>query len=161
KEAISVKSKAHTYVNIQADAVTWVSEAEQTSSAMRRSRRSRKTPYRKCRTNRRQGQFKLPPSTRARWNWKLRLCRWLARYYPIAAFVVEDISVASKPGKRRWNESFSPLEVGKTWFYGQLSSMAPVNTRQGYETKALRDALGLKKSRKKLSDKFEAHCIDS
>jgi hypothetical protein len=113
------------------------------------------------RSNRRQGQFKLPPSTRARWGWKLRLCRWLARYYPISAFVVEDVAASTKPGKRRWNKSFSPLEVGKQWFYSQLGQIAPVETRQGYETQALRDELGLKKSSQKLSDKFEAHCVDS
>src|SRR5258708_13082271 len=64
KEAVTVKSEAHTYLNIQLDAVTWVSDAEKTSTTMRRGRRGRKTPYRPCRTNRRQGQFKLPPSTR-------------------------------------------------------------------------------------------------
>src|SRR5258708_1745543 len=83
KEALTVKSEAHTYLNIQADAVTWVSDAEETSTTMRRGRRSRKTPYRQLRVNRRAGQFRLPPSTRARWGWKLRLCTWLARYYPI------------------------------------------------------------------------------
>jgi len=101
-------------LNIQADAVTWVSEAEDTSTTLRRGR---KTPYRPMRSNRRQGQFRLPPSTRARWGWKLRLCCWLARYYPIETFVVEDVAAVTKPGKHRWNRSFSPLEVGKTWFY--------------------------------------------
>lgn len=161
KEAFTVKSEAHTYLNIQADAVTWVKEAEATSTQMRRSRRARKTPYRKCRPNRRQGQFRLPPSTRARWEWKLRLCRWLARSYPITAFVVEDIAAITKPGKRRWNTNFSPLEVGKHWFCQQLGQLAEVRTRPGYETKAAREALGLKKSKQKLSDRFEAHCIDS
>src|SRR5258708_30796857 len=46
KEAITVKSEAHTYLNIQVDAITWVKDAEKTSTTMRRSRRSRKTPYR-------------------------------------------------------------------------------------------------------------------
>ncbi|GAB4555052.1 MAG: hypothetical protein OHK0023_25820 [Anaerolineae bacterium] len=161
KEAYTVKSEAHTYLNVQADAVTWVKEAEGTSTQMRRTRRSRKMPYRPCRTNRRQGQFRLPPSTRARWSWKLRLCAWLARYYPIAAFVVEDIAAVTKPRKRRWNTSFSPLEVGKQWFYEQLGRLALVHTRKGYETKTDRDRLGLKKSKQKLSDDFSAHCVDS
>src|SRR6266478_1444860 len=34
KEAITVKSAAHTYLNIQADAVTWVKNAEETSTTM-------------------------------------------------------------------------------------------------------------------------------
>jgi len=162
KEAVSVKWEAHTYVNIQLDAVTWVKDAEETSTTMRRGRRGRKTPYRKCRTNRRQGQFKLPPSTRARWGWKLRVCQWLSRYYPIAQFVVEDVAASTRAGKGgQWNVSFSPLEVGKLWFYRELGRIAPVETKQGYETAALRDSLGLKKSSAKLSDKFEAHCLDS
>jgi hypothetical protein len=161
KEAITVKSAAHTYLNIQADAVTWVSEAEETSTKMRRSRRGRKTPYRECRPNRRQGQFKLPPSTQARWAWKLRLCIWLARYYPLEAFVVEDIAAVTKPGKGRWNQSFSPLEVGKQWFYDQLEKLGEVEIIKGYETAEARNDLGLKKSKQKLSDTFAAHCVDS
>ena len=34
-------------------------------------------------------------------------------------------------------------------------------TRQGWETKEIRDRLDLKKSSKKLADTFEAHCVDS
>jgi hypothetical protein len=162
KEALTVKSASHTYLNVQADAVTWVSEAEATSTTMRRGRRNRTTPYRPMRTNRRQGQAKLPPSTRARWGWKLRLCRWLDRYFPIHDFVVEDIQAKTRKGKGgRWNRTFSPLQVGKAWFYTQLGQLAPVHTLPGYATKALRDGLGLKKSKAKLSDKFEAHCVDS
>lgn len=161
KEAFTVKSTAHTYLNIQADAVTWVSEAEETSTTLRRSRRRRKTPYRQMRNNRNQGQFKLPPSTRARWGWKLRLCGWLSRYYPIDTFVVEDIQALTKPGKRRWNKNFSPLEVGKQWFYQQLEQLGKVELVRGYQTAEARNALALKKSRQKMSDKFETHCVDS
>jgi len=161
KESITVKSKAHTLLNIQADAVTWVKEAEETSTNMRRSRRGRHTPYRQCRVNRNQGQFRLPPSTRARWAWKLRLIHWLNRYYPIRAFVVEDIQAITKSGKRGWNKSFSPLEVGKQWFYEQLAKVAHVELLKGYETAEERKRLGLKKSKQKMSDLFEAHCVDS
>jgi len=161
KEAFTVKSEAHTFLNLQADAVTWVKEAEETSTQMRRMRRSRNTPYRECRPNRNINTVRLPPSTRARWGWKLRLCTWLARYYPIEMFVVEDVAATTKPGKQRWNRSFSPLEIGKQWFYAELGKLAKVSTRKGYETKTERDKLGLKKSRQKVSDKFEAHCVDS
>jgi len=161
KEGYTVKSSSHTYLNIQADAVTWVKEAEKTSTQMRRTRRSRKTPYRQMRTNRNQGQTRLPPSTRARWGWKLRLCHWLARRFPITTFIVEDIAVETRPGKRRWNQSFSPLEVGKTWFEAELVKIASICTRPGYDTKLIRDQLGLKKSKQKLSDSFDAHCVDS
>ena len=161
KEAYTVKSRHHTYLNIQADTVTWVKSAEKTSTQMRRARRSRKTPYRQMRTNRHQGQSRLPPSTRARWGWKLRICQWLARYFPITTFIVEDIAAATKPGQRRWNQSFSPLEVGKTWFYAELVKIASICTRPGYDTKLIRDQLGMKKTSQKLSDRFEAHCVDS
>lgn len=162
KEAVTLKSRDHTFLNIQADAVTWVGEAEETSTMMRKNRRYRKTPYRKMRVNRSQGKIRLPSSTRARWQWKLRLINWLARYYPIRTFVVEDIAAKTRKGKgSKWNKSFSPLEVGKDWFYYQLGKIAGVELKQGYETAAERDRLSLKKTKSKLSDKFEAHCVDS
>ena len=158
KEALTVKSEAHTFINVQADAVTWVSEHVKTRRMMRRTRRGRNCPHRASRKNRARGC--LPPSTKARWQWKLRLVHWLRRMYPITAFVVEDIKARTK-GHRRWDRSFSPLEVGKQWFYVELGRLGQVKTLQGYETKEQRDTLGLKKSRQKLSDKFEAHCVDS
>src|ERR1019366_6870080 len=42
KEGFTVKSRAHTLLNIQADAVTWVKNAVETRRMMRRSRRRRK-----------------------------------------------------------------------------------------------------------------------
>src|SRR5206468_2321250 len=39
KEGYTVKSKAHTYLNIQADAVCWVKSAVETRRMMRRLRR--------------------------------------------------------------------------------------------------------------------------
>jgi hypothetical protein len=81
--------------------------------------------------------------------------------YPITIFVVEDIAATTKAGKRKWNKSFSPLEVGKKWFYRELSKLGRVETKQGYETKELRDAHGLKKSKKKMADIFATHCVDS
>ncbi len=161
KEGYTVKSASHTYLNIQADAVTWIKKAEEISTQMRRTRRSRKTPYRQMRTNRHQGQHRLPPSIRARWGWKLRICQWLAQYYPIATCIVEDIAAVTRPGKRRWNQSLSPLEVGKTWFEAELVKIASICTRPGWHTKGMRDELGLKKSTQKLSDHFDAHCVDS
>jgi hypothetical protein len=158
KEAIVVKSRAHTYLNIQADAVTWVIDAVRTRRQMRRARRFRKTPCRPPRCNRARGG--LPPSTKARWQWKLRLCRWLCRLFPLTAFVVEDIKASTKR-QRRWDVQFSPLEVGKHWFYSELSKLAPVQTKQGWETKQLRGTLGLSKSRQKLAETFSAHCVDA
>jgi hypothetical protein len=109
KEAYTVKSELHTYLNIQADAVTHVKDAVETRREMRRGRRFRKTPCRQNRTNRSRSPF--PPSTKARWGWKLRVAKWLQKMYPITAFVVEDIKAQTKKFQKRWNKSFSPLEV--------------------------------------------------
>src|SRR5258707_7343764 len=138
KEGLVVASAAHAYLNIQADACTEVKEAVKQKRRMRHTRRGRKTPCRQPRRNRKRHTKKLPPSTRARWQWKLRLATWLCQLFPVSVFVVEDIKAATR-GQKRWDQQFSPLEVGKHWFYAELGKLAPVVTRQGYETKALRE----------------------
>lgn len=158
KEGFTVKSEAHTFLNIQADAVTWVKDAVEARRNMRRSRRFRKTPYRKNRTNR--SRNGLTPSTKARWQWKLRLVMWLKSVYPISCFVVEDIKAKTK-GRRKWDLLFSPLQVGKQWFYGELSSLGKVELKQGWEMAELRLQSGLKKTKKKMDTVFDAHCVDS
>jgi hypothetical protein len=47
REGFTIKSEAHTYLNIQADAVTWVKDAIEIRRTLRRARRFRKTPCRK------------------------------------------------------------------------------------------------------------------
>ncbi len=158
KEGITVKSQAHTYLNLQLDAVSWVKDAVETRRNMRRARRFRKTPCRTNRMNRKRGG--LPPSTKARWQWKLRVIRWLAKIIPICEFVVEDIKAATK-GQRRWDASFSPLQVGKLWFYEQLERIGFVHLREGWQTADLRNTHGLSKTKKKMAEVFEAHCVDS
>lgn len=160
REGYSVVSAAHTYLNIQAEARQGVKEVEQDSSRMRRTRRNRNTPCRKPRPNRRQSKKQLPPSTKARWQWKLRLACFLCKLFPVSVFVVEDIKARTR-GKKRWDQSFSPLEVGKQWFYAELGRLAPVQTKQGYETCALREQLGLKKTSNKLAEVWQAHCVDA
>lgn len=161
REAFSVKSQAHTYLNILAHAVDWVKGAVLTRRNMRRARRFRKTPCRQNRANRLVNTTRLPPSTKARWQWKLRLCQWLSKMFPITAFVVEDIKARTWFQARKWNVSFSPLEVGKYWFYNQLRQLGILEIKSGHETKELRDSLGLKKTKNKLAEKFEAHNVDS
>jgi len=46
KEGFTVKSEVRTFLNIQADAVTWVKDAVETRRNLRRSGRMRKTPCR-------------------------------------------------------------------------------------------------------------------
>jgi hypothetical protein len=159
KEGFTIKSEAYTFLNIQVDAVQYVKEAIETRRNMRRSRRSRKTPCRQNRKNRIRGG--LPPSTKTRWQWKLRIINQLIQIFPITDFVVEDVCAISKKGKKKWNVSFSPLEVGKNWFYEEIKKHGNLHLKKGFETAELRKSLGLIKSKSKLSDVFEAHCIDS
>ena len=161
REGFTVKSEAHTYLNIQAHAVTWVKKHVEIRRHLRRARRYRNTPCRQPRwSNRRKGR--LAPSTRARWNWKLRILNWLAKMYPIDTVCVEDIKATTRKGRGgKWNASFSPLQVGKKYFYGEVRDKWTLEIYQGYETKAIRDDLGLKKTKGKLAAKFSAHCVDS
>ena len=161
-EGMTLKSKAHTYLNVVNDATTWVKDAIETRREMRRGRRFRKTPCRKNKGNRStlSKDGRLPPSTRARWGTKLRLVHIWRSIFPISGYVIEDIAAITKPGQRKWNRSFSPLEVGKNWFYDELRKLGTVVTKEGWETKNLRDALGLQKS-KSNQYAFKAHCVDS
>lgn len=161
REGFTVKSKSHTYLNLQAEAVDWVKDAVETRHNMRSNRRNRKTPCRQPRSNRLINKERLAPSTKARWQWKLRICWWLTAMFPVRAFVVEDIKAKTFKNGQKWNVSFSPLEVGKKWFYSELEKLGCLEKKQGIETKELRDSWQLKKSENKLSEKFDAHCIDS
>ena len=161
KEGFTVKSESHTYLNIQADAHNGVGKKVEKRSRLRRGRRSRKCPNRKQRTNRPANKARIPAGTRARWDWKLRILHWLSKLYPLTHVCVEDIKARTQQYQKRWNTSFSPLEVGKQWFYAEIEKRWKLFTLQGWETKEIRDRLGLKKSTKKLSETFEAHCVDS
>ncbi len=173
KEGFTVRSKAHTYLNVQVDTPPWANEKVKAGpnkglnkttlqrAIMRRGRRYRKTPYRKCRPNRNIRHLKMPPSTRSRWELKLNVSKWLASLFPVTDFVVEDLMASTKKRAKKWNQSFSPLEVGKQWFYYQLNRIAPVVIVPGIQTYQMRTQLGLKKSSQKLASVFEAHCVDS
>ena len=159
REGITVKSAKVTYINVLSDAVTTVKDKLEVRRNMRRGRRFRKTPCRKNRYNRKRGC--LPPSTKSRWQAKLRIIKLLLKLYPITVFIVEDIKAQTKPGKGKWNRSFSPLETGKNWFYSEIRKLGELVIKQGYETKELRDKLGLKKTKGKLEEVFSAHNVDS
>ena len=160
REGYTVKSKNHTFINVLSDARTGVKESIETRRNARRARRQRKTPCRANLRNKKRGQ--LPPSTKARWQLKLNVCKWLCRLYPVKAFVVEDVNAKTIKGKgSSWNAGFSPIIIGKKWFYEQLEILGRVELKRGYQTFALRNQHGLKKSSNKLSKQFDAHCVDS
>ena len=161
KEGFTVKSQAHTYLNVQADAHSKVGKKIEKRRELRRGRRSRKCPNRKQRTNRLANRDRVPAGTRARWEWKLRILDWLSKMFPITHICVEDIKARTIERAKKWNQCFSPLEVGKHWFYAEIQKRWELLTLQGWETKAIRDRFGLKKSSKKLSEAFDAHCVDS
>ena len=160
REAYSVKSKAHDLLNVTADAQDWVGRKLEGRRSLRRARRYRKTPWRSPRRSNDRPD-RIPTGTRARWEWKYRVLSWLAKLYPVGQVVVEDVAAVTKKGKRRWNAAFSPLEVGKRWLYGLVRARWPLVLVKGHETGALRGMLGLRKSRQKLADVWEAHCVDT
>ena len=159
REAFTVKSAKHTYLNVLSDAVTWVKDAVETRRVMRKNRRQRKTPCRPSRQNRARGG--IPPSTKARWQAKLRIMDILVYLYPVETWVVEDIKAKTWKKSKRWNTSFSPLEVGKKWFYREMAKNGKLVLKSGWDTKCMRDILGLKKTNGKMEEKFSAHSLDS
>lgn len=161
KHGFTAKSEARTYLNIQVDAVTWVKKRVETRRNLRRSRRTRTCPYRKPRWANRSRVGFLPPSTKARWQLILRVVNILRSVLPITDYVVEDVGAVSKKGQRRWNSSFSPVQHGKNHLYYELRNIGELHLREGWENKELRDALRLKKTSQKLSDSWNAHCVDS
>lgn len=162
KEGLSVTTQTNTVINIQLDAVTWVKDALESRRQARRARRFRNTPCRKNKYLNASIKEWLPPSTKARWQVKLNLIRSMKQIFPISTCVVEDIKARTKPDNKKWNVSFSPIEAGKKWFYSELESMGlGLVLKQGFETAELRKQHGLSKSKDKMSNKWDAHCVDS
>lgn len=160
KEGLTVATDSNVILNITSEAVTHVKDAVETRKSLRRSRRNRNTPYRTCRFNRSIGG--IPPSTKARWDQKLRIVNLLQKMIPITVINIEDISSIAKKGKRKWNISFSPLEVGKQYFRESVKSKdLMLHETQGFNTKEHRDIRGFKKTKEKLKNVWEAHCVDS
>lgn len=157
----TVKSESHTLLNIQVNAVTDVKGKVEERRQNRRSRRHRKTPYRKCRFNRRKKNF-LAPSAKARWQQHLNLVKWVSKMYNVTFVAVEDVAAITLKGATKWNKNFSPLEVGKKWFYDQIENLGlKLYKFKGYETYEMRKAYNLKKNSKKDKKCFYTHCVDS
>lgn len=160
RTGITVATTKKTVIHLQCDAPGWVKKNVETRRQLRRSRRQRNTPYRKCRFNRVIGS--IPPSTKARWDTHLRILNKLRKILPISIVSVEDIQAKAKMGKGRWNRSFSPLEVGKKYFYDTLVKIGmSLRLFSGWETHQHRQVFGYRKIQDKLSTSFDAHCVDS
>lgn len=162
-EGYSVVGKADTVLNLMAEAPDHTKAAVETRRSMRRARRHRKWRRPKRFDNRLNRKDRIPPSTRSRWEAKARVIAHLLHILPLSDVVVEDVQAVTRPGKGgKWNAAFSPVQVGKQHLYRLLREMGLVlHTRQGWETKALRERYGLVKTKSKSRQSFESHAVDS
>lgn len=158
--ALTIKSEAHTIKNVQYSAPIFVKKKVETRAKLRRDRRKRNTPYRKYRFNR-GVKNKVPPSTKSRWLQHLNLIKYFSKVYPVTLIAFEDIKAETLKGKRGWNKNFSPLEVGKNWFYNEVEKDYKLYLYQGFETYTFRNSLGLNKGKDKMKIAFDSHCVDS
>jgi hypothetical protein len=161
-EGFSLVGTHDTVLNIMSEAVTWVKKAIEQRRNMRRARRYRKTRRRKYKTNRADNKIRLPPSTKARWDAKLRIVRQLCKLLPLVYAVIEDIKAVTHQSRKKWNRNFSPLEIGKQYFYSELQKLGlTVIIASEMDSQRLRELFGLKKRKGKSRPVFETHCVDA
>lgn len=157
----TVKSQAHTLKNLQVNAITDVKGKMAERLMLRRVRRQRNTPYRKCRFNRKLVK-RSPSSTKTRWLQHLNIIKWMENLFKVTHVVIEDIKAATWKGTNKWNTTFSPLEVGKGWFERQVKVLnLKFYKFLGWQTFEIRKELGLKKNSNKAKKDFHTHCVDS
>lgn len=162
REGYTVLTKNNVVVNITTDTKDWVKKHVEIRRMFRRTRRSRKAPYRKCRSNRLRNRKFIPPSTKTRWNTKLLMIKYLMKILPFTNINIEDISAKCLKGKAKWNKLFSPLEIGKNWFYSEVRNLGiKLTLTKGYDTKIARDKRGFIKTKSKLDWIWGAHNVDS
>ncbi len=141
---------------------------------MRRNRRGRRInrqvsfeerAHRQCRfSNRKQG--KLSPSIQANCQLLVRIVTELASVYPVSSIIYEyckaDVDLTSGRKKAKSGSCFSPVMVGQVWILKQLSSIAPVTKKLGWQTSNLRKHLGLAKQKYSKGDITPAtHAVDA
>jgi hypothetical protein len=180
RSGYTVGSDTDIMINIQTNAPDWINlKVEGGKMAvrlrMRRARRQRSTPYRKCRFARAMKKGRVPPSTKARWQAHLRIIKFLTSIFPISHIWMEEISfttIANKKkikatstiGQDQRNINFSPLQCGKFFFERMLTSRYPMikfKWSPSLNSKPNRDKRGFVKIKDKLSNSWEAHCVDS
>ena len=111
-------------------------------------------------------QGKLPPSIRSNCQLLLRVTTELAKIYPISSIVYEyckaDVDLTSGRKKARSGRGFSPVMVGQAWILEQLSKVAPITKKLGWQTSNLRKHLGLEKQKYSKGDITPAtHAVDA
>src|SRR3989441_1140650 len=162
-EGFSVVGKSATVVNLMVEAPDHVKRAVETRRTMRRARRHRLWRRPKRSDNRLNRTKRIPPSSRSRWEAKARIVAQLKKVLPLTDAVVEDVQAVTRQGKGgKWNAAFSPVQVGKEHLYHLLGAMGlTVHLREGWQTKALREHYGLKKTKSKSKQSFESHAVDA
>jgi len=163
RAGITLMSDKETLLNILLNVENMTKDKLEVRANMRRGRRFRKTPCRKNKSNRKRNvEGWVPPSTFSRWNRYLNIIKVLMKIYPISDVSVEDIKAETRKNCTQWNINFSPCQNGKNWFYGDVEKLG-VNLHkiQGWETAKLRNKFNFKKTKDKLAESFEAHCVDS
>lgn len=162
-EGFSVVGSKDTVLNLMAEAPAHVKKAVEVRRTMRRARRHRKWRRPKRFQNRLGRKRRIPPSTRSRWEAKVRIVAQLKKTLPLSEVVVEDVCAVTRKGRGgKWNGAFSPAQVGKEHLYRLLQEMGlTLHTRQGYQTKAWREQHGLKKTKSKSQQSFDSHAVDA
>jgi hypothetical protein len=112
---------------------------------------------------------KIPPSIRASRMMEIRVITELSKIYPINSIVYEVVQadVDRMSGRRgaRSGKGFSPVMIAQYWAIQQLSAIAPVEKRHGWQkdgngTSQIRKHLGLIKTKDKAAQSPESHAVD-
>lgn len=167
-EGYSVVGTEETVLNIMAEAPNHVKDAVETRRNMRRARPgahwARKCWRRPSRNNNRLArQNRIPPSTRSRWEAKARIVAQLCKILPLTDAAVEDVCAQLRKGTGgKWNQSFSPVQVGKEHLYKLLRAMGlQLHVNEGWQTKEWRERYHLKKTKQKDKQAFDSHAVDA
>ena len=107
---------------------------------------------------------KLAPSIKANRQLELRVVSELTKIYPITdiyfEYIKADVDLTSGRKGAKSGKGFSPVMVGQKWAIEQLSQLATVHTRFGWQTSNLRKYLRLEKSKNKAEQSPESHAND-
>jgi RRXRR protein len=162
-EGYSVVGTQDTVLNLMVEAPNHVKDAVEIRRTMHRARRQRKWRWPKRFDNRLNRKQRIPPSTRSCWEAKARIIVQLKKVLPLTAVVVEDVQAITRKGKGgKWNAAFSRVQVGKEHLYRGLREMGlVVHTREGWQTKELREKYDLTKTKSKSQQSFASHAVDA
>lgn len=109
---------------------------------------------------------KVAPSIRSSRQLEISVIIQLCKIYPISKIVFEyvkaDVDLTSGRKKARSGKGFSPVMIGQAWGIEQLSKLAPVVKKFGWQTSNLRKHLGLEKQKHSKGDAIpQTHSVDA